>query len=350
MRKMKILVAEPDAGRREHLLKVLGPQDAIQLANPVRYELFEADSSATAIALFNTVFPDLVVISVQTDTKDGKMLCREIRTHESERHTGIVFLAASETEGDMLPVECLELGADDFFSVAISHREMIARINAVLRLKDMTDELRSANHRLELLSLTDELTGLHNMRSFNLQFNNYLKTCREGASGLGIIMIDLDHFKEINDTTNHLVGSHVISDVGKLIRLSGILSNKSCPARYGGDEYIICCLSDSVEDVIDKAERLRALLMSALFTKDGYSVRVTASVGVSWIDPGFDGKQEDPIKASDLMLYRSKKLGRNRVSAMILRYPIDFDHIGRPHLIERDSGSNDNGVPRANNF
>jgi len=279
-RKMKILVAESNPEERRKILDLLLRSGDAAPATQIRYELFEATSFDDAIKMFHTVFPDLVLISLQSEGLLGKKMCKEIRLREKQRHTGVIFIAPAENSNHMLSVECLELGSDDFFVASITPREMIARINAVLRLKDMTDELRSANHRLELLSLTDELTGLHNMRSFSQQFNRHLQSCREGRSGLGIIMMDLDRFKQINDRTNHLVGSHVISDVGKLMRLSGVLGPSACPARYGGDEYIVCCLADSVNTVIEQAERLRRLLLSALFTKDGFSVRVTASIGV----------------------------------------------------------------------
>src|SRR5690606_14908196 len=153
---------------------------------------------------------------------------------------------------DQLAVECLESGADDLVRSTTTDREILARTNAVLKLKAMTDELRSANHRLHQLSYTDELTGLNNMRTLNGKYSKAVKRCLDGESGLGVIMMDLDNFKNVNDSTNHLMGSHVISEVGKLIRGSGILGEEDCAARFGGDEYVIFTLDKDVEGVKKK--------------------------------------------------------------------------------------------------
>jgi diguanylate cyclase (GGDEF)-like protein len=347
---MKILVVESDEAQRRRISLIFDEASRQSSPSQVQYEVFGASNTLRALELFNSVHPDLILIMTQAESiREGTKLCKEIRDREEQRHTGVIFVAMSACD-DMAPVECLEVGADDFLPVGVTPREIVARVNSVLRMKSMTDELRSANHRLEVLSLTDELTGLHNMRSFNIQYTNLLNRCRMGESGLGVIMADLDKFKSINDKTNHLVGSHVISEVGKLMRLSGVLGDHSCGARYGGDEYVMCCLAASVYEVMEKAENLRKLIENAVFKKEEFTVNVTSSIGVAWIDPCFDGKFDDPIKAADVMLYRSKHHGKNQVNAMILRYPVDFDHIGRPHLVDRDASGEDNNVPRANNF
>ena len=95
---------------------------------------------------------------------------------------------------------------------------------------------------------------------------------------------------------------------------------------------------------------IRAMIDKAIFIKDGRSVSVTSSIGVSWTAPGYRGKAEDPIKAADMMLYQSKRLGRNMLSSMTLRNPVDLDHIGRGHLTNGDSSSDDDDIARINNF
>ena len=95
---------------------------------------------------------------------------------------------------------------------------------------------------------------------------------------------------------------------------------------------------------IKKAEAIRKVIEATTFSHDGVSIQLTSSIGVSWTAPGFDGRAEDLVKAADLMLYRSKEGGRNRVTGMVLRYPIDFDHISRAHLIDGDASSDDDNV------
>jgi diguanylate cyclase (GGDEF)-like protein len=225
----------------------------------------------------------------------------------------------------------------------------VARVNSVFRFKAMADRLRSVNHRLKMLSLTDELTGLSNMRAFNIDYQKLIKGCRKGEHGLGLIMLDLDHFKTINDNANHLVGSFVIGEIGRLIAHSGVLGKKAVAARYGGDEYIVCMPTDNVAVVWDIAERIQDLIMRSVFKKEQYTIKLTSSFGMCWVDPGFEGKSDDLIKGADVMLYRSKRHGRNMVSGMVLRYPVDFNHIGRPHLVDRDSCRDHHNISRVHN-
>ncbi len=146
-------------------------------------------------------------------------------------------------------------------------------------------------------------------------------------SQLAVIMIDLDHFKNVNDTVNHLMGSYVISEVGKLIHSSGIIGPEDLGARYGGDEFIIFGHAPFLDGISEKAEKLRTLIAQTTFTRDSISIKITGSFGVAWAAPIFKGKAEDLIKAADYMLYRSKENGRNKVSSMILEQPIALDHI-----------------------
>ena len=97
---------------------------------------------------------------------------------------------------------------------------------------------------------------------------------------------------------------------------------------------------------MEKAKALGKLIERTSITYDKWTINVTASIGVAWAPAGFSGSNEDLVKAADAMLYRSKDNGRNRVSGMVLRYPIDFDHIGGTHLVDGDSGSDNNSVPR----
>jgi diguanylate cyclase (GGDEF)-like protein len=232
-------------------------------------------------------------------------------------------------------VQCLELGADDFIRHGCSSEEIIARMRAVLRLKEMTDKLRTANHHLKILSRTDELTGLENMRSFTRRYAGMLGAVKsEGTRGLGVIMLDLDHFKSVNDSTNHLMGSFVLSEIGVLIRQSNIFPD-GASARYGGDEFVFAWHCDSLDAIIAKAQDIRKMIESHKFERDGASVQLTASIGVAFVAKGFGGRSDDVIKAADLMLYRSKNSGRNQVNGMILKYPVELERGAADELAAR---------------
>ncbi|MEZ4743012.1 MAG: diguanylate cyclase [Bdellovibrionota bacterium] len=323
-RTLKIAIVESNcyqARRLQNLIKsssYLGP-----------LEVLSASSGNEACYLFDSAHPDLFIINAKITGIPSRDVCRWIRANESERHTGIIFISGNLNDNDVdrLSVECLNQGADDFVRENCSPEELLARINTVLRLKFMTDELRRANYKLRMMTLTDELTEMANMRCFKKHYQTSMIKCLKGDVGLSVIMLDLDNFKSVNDNKNHLVGSHVISEVGKLIRDCSVLGHEDLAARYGGDEFIVCSEVPEMEYAIHKALELREKIESATFEFDGFKVSVTCSVGVSWAKPGFKGPENDLIKLADLMLYRSKRAGRNCVSSMELRYPIDFDSI-----------------------
>jgi diguanylate cyclase (GGDEF)-like protein len=339
-RQVTILVMSPHAEERQRLEALL--QGHAEMPSI----LLAASTVEDAMNLFRQHHPDLVIISADDLKTVGADLCDQIRTTEVNRHTGIIFIDRRAVDDGTLSVECLEMGGDDFLRHTCGTEELRARVRAVLRLKAMTDELRSANHRLRVLSMTDELTGLANMRSFNQRFSESLRHCRAGMTGIGVLMLDLDHFKTVNDTTNHLIGSYVIAEVGRIIRMSQLFSESDTAARYGGDEFIIAVEVAQADELKRRAEALRALIAMEEFKRDGCSVRITASIGFAWTAPGFHGRAEDVIKAADLMLYRSKDLGRDRVSGMLLKYPVDLENVSRRLLIDDNTEEQDDKAPR----
>ncbi len=326
VRPNRILVVSVEPSERQRLISVIEGA-----SHKNEFEIIEARSAGESIVLFRNSHPDLIILSAVDIRKLGIDVCRQVRREEGQRHTGVIFVAAQTLDDEQLGVECLELGADDFVKPGFTAAEFVARIRGVLRLKAMTDELRSANHRLRQLSLTDELTGLANMRCFNQKYADLVRKCRQGKSSLGVIMLDLDKFKSVNDTTNHLVGSYVIAETGRLIRTSGLFKDHEVAARYGGDEYVIACEAANATELLGIGEAIRRMIGNHTFEKDGFKLQITSSVGTAWVDKKFTGRAEDVIKAADLMLYRSKELGRNRVCTMALSYPIDLGN----HLFNR---------------
>lgn len=341
LRRMKILVTESSKEARQHLFNTLQAIPTFEAEE--QYSLFVAKDGEEALELFAELHPDLLLIGTNLSGPIASYdVCQKVRNLEGEHHTGIVFVAKesdmneSQLAADVLSVKCLEIGADDFIQPNSSPEELKARVRAVLRLKRITDELRSANHRLKILSMTDELTGLANMRCFNQRLLEVWEKREQklasdalilDKSQLAMIMLDLDHFKNINDSANHLMGSHVLSEVGKLIRTENIFSSEDIAARYGGDEFIIYGYAPFLESFVAKAEKLREVIAATTFTRDGFKKKITGSFGVAWAAPIFKGKAEDLIKAADYMLYRSKETGRNKVSSMILDQPIALEHL-----------------------
>jgi diguanylate cyclase (GGDEF)-like protein len=322
-RAQRLLIATTDWAERARLAALFAETRGSEGAAGMAFDIRLAEDLVEAARLWRREHPDLIVLTT-SDLSPALALVARIRDEEGPRHTGIVFIDNCALDLGTLSARCLENGADDFARSDCPAAELLARIRAVLRLKAKTDELRSANHQLRRLSLTDELTGLANMRSFNGRFGESLRRCRAGEVGLAVMMLDLDHFKTVNDSTNHLVGSHVLAEIGRLVRESRIFASDETAARYGGDEFVAVFAAADPAEAAARGRRVLQLIAAAEFDKGTAKIKVTASVGVAWVAPGFIGRAEDVVKAADLMLYRSKSAGRNRVSTMVLRYPVDL--------------------------
>lgn len=322
-------------------------------ADGFSFDVLYSDSFINARDIFFNEHPDLVFIH-ETFEK-GIPMCRLVRAHEGDRHTGLIFTTSvnqiiSRTENHYYnSAVCLEKGADDVIRFDCSNREFLARVKSVLRLKTMTDELRRANHRLEVLSLTDELTGLANMRRFYKDFGKMISRCRAGEFSLGCLVLDIDHFKQVNDTTDHLVGSRVLGELGRMLRSTSILKKGDLAARFGGDEFVISFQADSPFELKRIAEELRKLISGHVFQIDNLKIKITASFGAAWIHSKFQGSVEFPLKVADHLLYESKAAGRDRVTMVdLLRDSVNFDHISRSHLLHRDASSDDDQLIVAN--
>lgn len=158
--------------------------------------------------------------------------------------------------------------------------------------------------------LYDQLTGLLTKESLYLAFERELQRCLRFGHPLSVLMMDLDRFKSVNDTHGHLMGSHVLSDVGGIIRHAIRAADVS--ARYGGEEFVTYLAETDGKGARLAAERIREAIEAHNFTLDGLSIRVTISIGVSTA-PGDGDSIKDLVAAADRALYEAKETGRNRV-------------------------------------
>jgi len=284
------------------------------------HRIYDAGSLDQASVILKTEFPDLVIICDSNLQGEGAVLCRQIRQEDGVRHTGVILKSTTSLDEDSLAVQTLEFGFDDYLRCGCTAAELNARVSSVLKIKVMNDELRSLNHHLRELSLTDELTGLGNMRQFKRSFEA-LKAYSKHNS-IGLLMLDLDHFKSVNDKNNHLVGSYIIAEVGKILKQLAAEYELSVAARYGGDEYIVALPIESPELLGEFCERIREQIHYSHFEKDGRIIKVTCSIGGAFVEAGCLLSGESIVKAADMMLYSSKNAGRNQSTVCLLNnYP-----------------------------
>jgi diguanylate cyclase (GGDEF)-like protein len=213
----------------------------------------------------------------------------------------------------------LEAGADDYLPKPFDEAELNARIYARLRAKTQQDELKKKNTqledmltRVESLAIMDPLTGLYNRRRFESLMNSEFKRAARYQSSLSCMLIDIDHFKDVNDTFGHQIGDMVLKEVAGIIQ--NTLREVDTPARWGGEEFIVLSPNTSKENALKAAERILKAVANRSFSGIG-SHRVTVSIGISGIPSPDIDSQEKLIHAADLAMYEAKRKGRNRIES-----------------------------------
>ena len=178
------------------------------------------------------------------------------------------------------------------------------------QVEERTQQLKEANQRLRDLSLTDDVTGLYNQRYLYQRLEHEFRREARYHEGLSIIMIDIDNFKLVNDTHDHIFGSRVLNRVGQVL-LKQVRTVDSC-VRYGGDEFVILLPHTSLEEAMRVAERIRRAIEQTDLGDHSAPYRVTVSVGVATPSQGTVDSKE-LLRCADRALYAAKEQGRNRV-------------------------------------
>lgn len=266
-----------------------------------------ARTSAVDIILLDRILPDM----------DGSEVCRWLKLDLSTRDIPIIMLTAKGAMSEK--ISGLEAGADDYLPKPFDESELNVRILARLRTKTHQDELKKKNRqledmlaRVESLAIMDPLTSLYNRRRFENIFTNEFKRATRYQFPIACMMIDIDHFKLINDAHGHQEGDTVLKEVARIIQAT--IREIDTPARWGGEEFVVLIPNTSKEKALLAAERVRKAVASCEFTRTE-TQKVTISIGVAGIpDPSIDS-QDKMIHAADLAMYKAKKNGRNRVES-----------------------------------
>ena len=277
------------------------------------YKVRTASSGEQALGILQTTQPDLILLDINMSGISGLETLARLRA--KDLYTSVIFVSArSETE-DI--VKGLDSGADDYVCKPFDPHELLARVRSQLRTKDLNDRLRAANKRLEELVDIDDLTGLYNMRSIYQKLENELRRAKRNERACAVVMMDMDHFKQVNDLHDHLFGSYVLAEVGKIIHQS--IRAIDFAARYGGDEFLIALSETTLEGASQFCERLRSTIAATTFAKDGNSMKLTASLGVAAVEPAaMEIDARGLVRCADRSLYEAKRGGKNCVKI--------FDH------------------------
>ncbi len=275
------------------------------------FETLECTTGEEARQALRTQQWDLAILDRRLPDMDGVVLAQELKANPEFRNRYVIMLTGEYEQEDK--VEGLELGADDYITKPFQYPELLARIRAGKRIVDLQQELLETNKRLELLSITDGLTKLHNHRYFQDELARAFEESQRYQRPLSLAMIDIDFFKKVNDTYGHAVGDDVLKQAAALYR--GSVRSTDLVARYGGEEFAVMLPETSLNDGVAFAEKIRQLVQETPMATQIGPVNTTVSIGVASVPHSRIHTAKELIVAADKALYRAKKSGRNQVQA-----------------------------------
>jgi diguanylate cyclase (GGDEF)-like protein len=260
---------------------------------------------------------DLVLCDLEMPRLDGTKLLGMIATREELRDIPVIMLTGREDRESK--IKLLGQGASDYITKPFDAGELVARVKVHLKIKSLQDELKQSNEMLKQLSNTDPLTQLYNRRYMMGMLEKERQRAVRKGTRLSLVILDIDHFKQVNDRYGHLQGDQVLVAVAKLAAIS--MRAYDITARYGGEEFVVVMPETAHADALTVAERLRLRIQAHAFTGPLKGLKTTVSIGVATFgeDATAISTIEDLIREADEALYRAKAGGRNRVVSMHAR-------------------------------
>jgi two-component system, cell cycle response regulator len=273
------------------------------------YRVVEADNGRVAVAACREVHPDVVLLDIEMPELDGYAVLAALKQDDLTSTVPVVFLTGQTTTADV--VEGLRLGAHDYLRKPFEPAELTARVSAAMRTKRLQDQLRARNEELQSMLRTDLLTGLPNRRHLDEYLRMLSSASRRQRHPLSALMIDVDHFKRINDQHGHSAGDAVLVAVAK--RIGASLRTEDVAGRWGGEEFLVLLPATDLDGAWVLGDRVRqAVADEPVDLGDGTDTIVTISVGCA-VGQGDD--VADQLRRADAALYEAKSLGRNRTVA-----------------------------------
>lgn len=287
--KKTILIVDDTETNIDILLELLGEI----------YDVIVALDGVSALEIVDENDVDLILLDIMMPQIDGYEVCNRLKSKESSSNIPIIFITARDDEKSI--EKAYETGALDYITKPFKALELLARVNTQLKVKELI------NH-LDFISSYDEMTAIYNRRKF---FELSEKKFAQNKSDLYAVMIDIDKFKNINDSYGHPMGDIVIKLITKTI--SKHLSDDAIFGRLGGEEFAIVCNYDSFGSVANNIEEIRKAVEDLdTISDEGDKIRFTISEGVAKSSEGTKNLDE-LLKNADIALYEAKGLGRNRV-------------------------------------
>lgn len=276
------------------------------------YEVVEVENGSDALEILTQDdAPSIAILDWMMPGMSGPEICREIRYGKRPRYTYILLLTSKDDTDDL--IEGMRSGADDYIVKPVHLHELKVRLRAGRRIIELQDELIATREELRVQATRDFLTGIWNRGVITEKLNEEVSRAARANGSLGVIMCDIDHFKEVNDTHGHPAGDSVLIEV--TLRMQANLRVYDALGRFGGEEFLIIAPEASAEGIVVLAERIRGAIEEKPIETPSGAVSVTVSLGTVARIMEQNTSLKDLIHEADRALYRAKESGRNRVES-----------------------------------
>ena len=297
---IRVLIVDDDLRQAERMAAELSPEHRPTI---------ESDPEAALLAAAGPI--DLIIVNVAAHGFDGLRVVAKAQSGAAGRRAPI--LAVIDPGDRPRMVKALELGAHDILPRPVDPQELAARARTQIRRKRYSDFLREKLDSSLEMAVTDPLTGLHNRRYMTGQLQALVGRASHGGSSVAVLVLDIDHFKAVNDGFGHDAGDEVLREFA--VRLATNVRAIDLPCRMGGEEFVVVMPGASLDDAHRVAERIRRDVASAPFRVMGGAEHLTVTISIGVAATTFGDTPDGLLKRADEGVYQAKAAGRNTVIA-----------------------------------
>ena len=297
-----VLIIDDSDAVRERIIKTLESFDLFS-----RY--YEAEDGLDGFKKLLSSPVDIIFCDLEMPRIDGLKFLSMMKSRPDLQDTPVIMLSGRDDRD--FKIKSLEQGASDYITKPFDAEELVARVKVHLKIKNLQDDLKRTNELLLELSNTDHLTGLFNRRYLMEALEKEVQRSLRKMGNLSLIILDIDHFKQVNDTYGHLQGDVALQKVA--LQLQKELRAYDTAARYGGEEFIAILPDATLEEAVFVANRVRTSIHETRFSGVLSPLSLTVSIGVARLSSPGCTSVDNIIKLADDALYRAKTNGRNRV-------------------------------------
>ncbi len=269
----------------------------------IQYDIVDAISAEDALDIIKHEEIDLILLDIMMPNMDGFEMCTILKNNSETKDIPVIFITA-KTDEDSIE-KAYDVGGIDYVTKPFKPKELLARVKRELQLQELQIELK-------LLASTDPMTKLYNRRYFTKMSEHTLDLSKREKQDLAIIMLDIDKFKNVNDTYGHGIGDDVIIELANTLLEHQRKSDVVC--RYGGEEFVILLPNTSKDGAYNVAVKIRESVEKLCINIPNNDIlKFTVSIGVSEVNIEDEINIEEALKRADDALYRAKENGRNRI-------------------------------------